>query len=72
MRKWQKYLLDPSIKGKIYLERDETISDHAKAMGGYSPYESNANKTVFFNIFTTISQPPEFTITSSSAIAEVS
>lgn len=49
MRKWRKYLLEPSIKGRIYLGRDETFDDHAKAMGGYNPDESYTNKTAFLN-----------------------
>ena len=32
MRKWRKYILDPSIKGKEYLGIDKTFDEHAKSI----------------------------------------
>ena len=49
MRKWRKYIIDPSIKGKEYLGIDKTFDMHAKSIGGYDADESYASKCAFFN-----------------------
>jgi len=49
MRKWYKYLLDKSRKGKLELSIDQDFKDHEKAMCGYKADDAYCSKESFFN-----------------------
>jgi hypothetical protein len=48
MRRWVKYSLDFSIRGKIFKEKSRAPEDHALDMGGYQPDMSYKSKDSFF------------------------
>lgn len=49
MRKWHKYFLDSTCKGRVYIPIDHGFGDHEKTMGGYKDDDAYCSKEAFLN-----------------------